>query len=376
MTTALYIHIPFCVAKCNYCAFTSFVGLEKLQDRYIDAMAIECERLTREKQDQLLQTIFLGGGTPSVLSSTQLQRLFAFIKDYFRVAADAEISVELNPGTVGEKKLEVLQGCGVNRLSVGVQSFIDDELQTIGRIHSASEATAAVQRIQDIGFPNVSIDLMYGLPKQTPASWQRSLETVLSTHVQHLSLYQLTVEENTPLQSMVQQELLHLPGENEIEQMDELTNALLKGEGFNQYEISNYAKESFQCIHNINYWNNDSYFGLGAGAVSYLNGRRVRNITDPLSYCCAIERGGPIAIEEESLPLQDAFRETVIMGLRMNKGVSINRLKQRFGISLEQVYGTTLERLFSNNLLEMSSSHLFLTETGRGFANQVMAELV
>ena len=376
MTTALYVHIPFCAAKCNYCAFTSYAGLESLQDRYINALAIECERVLLEKQGQSLKTIFLGGGTPSILSAKQLQRLFALITDKFRVAPDAEVSVELNPGTIGTDKLEVLQGCGVNRLSVGVQSFIDQELQTIGRIHSASEAAVAVKRIQDIGFTNVSIDLMYGLPKQSSASWQQSLETALSTPVQHLSLYQLTVEENTPLQLMLQKEVLHLPGEDEIAKMEEITTSLLGKEGFTQYEISNYAKASFQCHHNINYWHNSPYFGIGAGAVSYLDGRRVKNLIDPLHYCQALETGKPVMSEEECLSRQDTFKETVIMGLRMNAGVSINRLEKRFDMNLEQVYGQTLNRLFTNNLLAKSSSHLLLTDRGRIFANQVMMELV
>ena len=376
MTTALYVHIPFCAAKCNYCAFTSYVGLESLQDRYIDALAIECERVLLEQQGQSLKTIFLGGGTPSILSAAQLQKLFALIADTFRVAPDAEVSVELNPGTIGTDKLEVLQACGVNRLSVGVQSFIDQELQTIGRIHSASEAAVAVKRIQDIGFTNVSIDLMYGLPKQSSGSWQQSLETALSTDVQHLSLYQLTVEEHTPLQAMIENKQLCLPGEEEIEKMDKITASLLGEVGFTQYEISNYAKTSYQCRHNINYWHNGSYYGLGAGAVSYLQGRRVKNLIDPLHYCHALETGKSIISEEECLGPQDAFKETVIMGLRMDEGVSIERLEKRFGMDLEQVYGRILESLCANNLLKRSGSHLLLTDKGRGFANQVMAELV
>ena len=376
MRSSLYIHIPFCVAKCNYCSFNSYTGLERLQERYVDALVVECAQVSSGGQGTALRTVFLGGGTPSLLSNEQLTRLFGRIFIDFGIAKDAEISLEANPGTVDTEKLDTLQRCGVNRLSIGVQSFDDTELHTIGRIHSAEEAVSAVENAQAAGFHNLSVDLMYGLPGQTAKSWQQSLETALSLSVQHLSLYQLTVEEKTPLEEMVQEGRQHLPDEDVVAEMDAITASQLEKSGFRQYEISNYAEKNYQCRHNINYWNNGDYHGLGAGAVSCSLGTRVRNIADPIRYCELLEGGQSIHAEEECLEREESFRETVIMGLRMNKGVSTDDLQARYGLDFVQVYGKVVQDLCDRNLLRCGKKNVCLTSKGRTFANLVMAELV
>jgi len=376
MSSSLYIHIPFCVAKCSYCSFNSYAGLERLQERYVDALAVECSQVASEGQRTPLKTVFLGGGTPSVLSNEQLKHLFGVISTDFEIAKGAEISIEANPGTVDAEKFDTLRQCGVNRLSIGVQSFDDHELRTIGRIHSAAEARSAVETAQAAGFHNLSIDLMYGLPGQTAESWQQSLDTALSLSVQHLSLYQLTVEEETPLEGMIQKGRVQLPDEDVVADLDTITASLLAKSDFRQYEISNYAEKNYQCRHNVNYWNNRDYYGLGAGAVSYSHGTRVKNIADPSHYCALLESGQSVHAEEECLQREESFRETVIMALRMNKGVSTDDLQARYGLDFEQLYGDIVQDLCGRNLLARGNKNVYLTAKGRTFANLVMAELV
>ncbi len=376
MTTSLYIHIPFCAAKCNYCSFNSYAGLEGLQGRYIDSLCAELGQCTSGGYMGPLRTVFLGGGTPSVLSAALLKNLLASCFACFPVHPDAEISIEANPGTVDRAKFELLKTAGVNRISFGVQSFNDQELGKIGRIHSAEEAAQAVNMAKEAGFDNLSIDLMYGLPGQDPKSWQISLETALSLDLNHLSLYQLTVEEQTPLERMVQDGRLQLPVEDELAAMDEITAKLTAKNGLAQYEISNYARSGYQCRHNITYWENRDYFGVGAGAVSCLRGSRKRNIVAPEEYCDAIESGSSTVIDEETLDLEASFRETVIMALRMNRGVAVKQLEKRYKIRLENHYGKVLQQLIKDKLLEQSEDYLYLTDRGRVFANRVMADLV
>ncbi len=376
MASALYIHIPFCAAKCSYCSFNSYTGLEGLQGRYVDSLCLELQKCAPEGDIEPLKTIFLGGGTPTFLSASLLRKVLSSCLALFPVAPDAEISIEANPGTVDAEKLDILKGVGVNRISLGVQSFHDRELGRIGRIHSAAEAVRAVDMARTAGFQNLSIDLMYGLPGQDSGSWRTSLDTALSLGLNHLSLYQLTVEEETPLERMVREDRLQLPGDDEVVAMDEISAELTTAAGLFQYEISNYAQPGYQCRHNITYWQNSDYLGVGSGAVSCLRGCRRRNVAGPEQYCRLVEAGKSVVLEEETLETDASFRETVIMGLRLNRGVSIDRLQTRYGLLPESYYGKTLRRLIADGLLEQSAGYLFLTDRGRVFANRVMAELV
>jgi putative oxygen-independent coproporphyrinogen III oxidase len=376
LATSLYIHIPFCAAKCSYCSFNSFAGMEDLQERYVDALCAEIELCGSAAQAGKLKTVFLGGGTPTYLAGHQLRKILTACSSYFTLAKDAEISIEANPGTVDVEKFVLLRDCGVNRVSLGVQSFSDQELKRISRIHTADEAVKAVAAARDAGFTNVNLDLMYGLPQQSPDSWQYSLETALSLCPQHLSLYQLTVEEETPLAVLLENGTLELPGDEEIAAMDKITSEMTAAAGLHQYEISNYGRTGCECKHNIGYWENGEYFGLGAGAVSYLDGKRLRKTSSPQQYCNLLETGKSVTVEEEVLDKNAAFRETVIMGLRMNRGVSVQGLQKRYGIEYTGYYGAALQPLFEGLLLEEKAGFLRLTDRGRRFANRVMAELV
>jgi oxygen-independent coproporphyrinogen-3 oxidase len=323
-----------------------------------------------------LSTLFLGGGTPTLLDGGDLAEIVTGCAELFGLNAEAEISIEANPKTIDLQKLTLLRQSGVNRLSIGVQSFNNRELQLLGRPHSAEDATQAVRLARDAGFTNISLDLMYGLPSQTPGSWQKSLEQAISLAPSHLSLYELTIEQGTPYFQQQAQGLLALPEEEAVAAMDRITTTLCRKAGLIQYEISNYARPGCECRHNINYWQNGPYLALGAGAVACVDGCRRQTIPDPRRYCKLIESGQPVSLDEERLEPEASFRETVVMGLRMLCGISREELRKRYGWDVQRYYGVTLVRLIDQGLLELTTSHLRLTARGRMFANQVMAGLV
>ena len=374
--SSLYIHIPFCVSKCPYCSFVSWPGMDSLHQRYVAALLREAEELSHTVSVQPLSTLFLGGGTPTILTGQELAAIVTACKGMFGFASQAEISIEANPKTIDLAKLTLLRRSGINRLSIGVQSLQDSELQHLGRPHSADDAITAVRLARSAGFDNISLDLMYGIPGQDHKSWQQSLEQALSLKPDHLSLYELTAEPGTPYYQQLEQGLLALPDEEEIAAMDQITATLCRQAGLAQYEISNYARAGQECRHNINYWQNGPYMALGAGAVACWDGRRRQKTRDPLLFCEQIETGKSVVQEEECLEPAASFRETVIMGLRMNQGVSKESLQKRYGMELNDCYGKILIRLIDQGLLQMTATHLRLTARGRIFANQVMAELV
>jgi oxygen-independent coproporphyrinogen-3 oxidase len=374
--SSLYIHIPFCLSKCPYCSFVSHPGMGGLHHRYAAALLLEAEGLKKATSTTPLSTLFLGGGTPTVLAATDLANLVTGCVELFGLDNGAEISIEANPKTIDLHKLALLRQSGVNRLSIGVQSFNERELQLLGRPHNAEDAIQAVRLARAAGFTNISLDLMYGLPGQTPDSWQESLGQALALSPTHLSLYELTIEPGTPYFQQQAQGLLELPDEEAIAAMDRLTATLCPEAGLLQYEISNYAHPGCECRHNINYWQNDPYLALGAGAVACVAGCRRRTIPDPLCYCEQVESGQSVILDEERLEPEASFRETVIMGLRMLCGVSREELQKRYGRDAREYYGKDLIRLIDQGLLELTTSHLRLTAKGRMFANQVMAELV
>ncbi|MCP4342294.1 MAG: radical SAM family heme chaperone HemW [Desulfobulbaceae bacterium] len=377
---ALYLHIPFCLSKCHYCSFSSCAGGKELYGSYVAALITELTRLAETKSERAgtpgLETLFVGGGTPTCLPSELLQGVIRSSLALFAVAPDAEVSVEANPGTVDVPYLESLLQVGVNRLSLGVQSFDNQELELIGRAHNEKGACSAVKAARTAGFDNINLDLMYGLPGQTPDSWLKTLEKGLSFLPEHLSLYQLTIEPETPFHTLVENNNIKLPAEEEIIQMDAITAELCSSAGLHQYETSNYAIKGNKCRHNINYWLNDDYLAAGASAVSCTRGIRERRIADSALYIQRINRQESVVIERENLSREDSFRETVIMGLRMVQGVSRIALYERYSLDLETYYGATLAKLLDFGFLELTATHLRLTSKGWPLSNQIMAELV
>ena len=373
---ALYIHIPFCLSKCYYCSFASIPSAFHLYDPYIASLRKELSELALRYPNFKLKTLFLGGGTPTVLPVEQLTGLVRYCREVFNEENEAEISIEANPGTVNLEYLDALRAAGVNRISFGVQSFNNKELKGLGRLHDGNEAFSVLNLAIQAGFNNISVDLMYGLPGQSVDSWKYSLQKVLNIGVKHLSLYQLTVEPDTVFYQRQENNELLLPTEEDVLQMDEVTFTLCEGAGLKRYEISNYAVSGYQCKHNLNYWFNDEYLAAGAAAVSYMNGTREKRLQNPQQYIDCIARNSSVIVDKECLSLEASFRETVIMGLRLVEGISRRRLFERFGIDVERYYGHTLIDLAKYGLIELSATTLRITDKGRPLSNYVMAELV
>ncbi len=375
----LYVHIPFCQRKCPYCSFYSVTPKADQPRLFVDALRRQMIQaaMLPEVQQLTFASVFFGGGTPSMLAPELLQALLGQCLRLFNCHGDQlEITIEVNPGTIDDAGLHQLRRAGFNRLSIGIQSLDDKELSQLGRIHSRAEAVSTIRSARQAGFDNLSFDLMYGLPGQDHASWQQTLEQAMALHPGHLSLYELTVEEGTPLSIEIGQGQRALPVEDEVLAMMETIETHVSQASLVRYEISNYAIPGRECRHNLNYWHNGLYLGLGPGAVSHFGGQRTAAVADLTAYCLRMAAGRSDWGEIERLDQEAAFRETVIMGLRILAGVSITTLRQRFGIDLPAYYGTILRRLCDQDLVVLKDDQLSLSRKGLSLANQVMAELV
>lgn len=371
---SLYIHIPFCQAKCTYCDFNSFAGLDELFDDYAAALVREMELV----EPAPIKTIYVGGGTPTVLPLEHLGTVLEGVRDVFVLNRDVEISIEANPGTLVPDKLRRLSALGVNRLSLGVQSFDRGELAQLGRIHSAAEAVTAFYSARQAGFDNINLDLIYGLPGQPIASWQDSLQRALDLQPDHLSLYALTVEESTPLAVAIGRNELPAPDPDLAADMYEFAQALLLSAGYLHYEISNWARTpGHVCQHNLTYWHNEAYQGIGAGAHSWRNTRRWSNTAYPQDYVTQVLAGQhPVAAEEIVSPELE-MAETMIMRLRLlDEGANFGRIQQRFGFDPKAVYANEVEELIELGLLEPQDSGVRLSERGRLLGNQVFVRFL
>lgn len=334
-----------------------------------------CAEKNREQQ-RSLTSIFFGGGTPTVLPPETLGRLLADCLTQFPCADEPEISIEVNPATIDARGLALLRRAGFNRLSIAVQSLNEAELQQLGRLHSAADAVRTVQEAREAGFANINLDLMYGLPRQNIHAWQKTLYQILELRPEHLSVYELTVEAGTPFARKQEQGTLSLPDEEIVLLMLDKTQRLLEQNGLQRYEISNYAVSGRRCRHNINYWRNGEYFGLGAGAVAFLDKTRCTAIADAEQFCAYLETGREAWAEKEKLDQETAFRETVITGLRMLEGISLQELQDRFGIDAAEYYDSTLERLVQQGMIDITGKYMRLTAQGMLLADTVMADLV
>jgi oxygen-independent coproporphyrinogen-3 oxidase len=326
------------------------------------------------------RSLYIGGGTPSIVAAGKMATLVAALIEMFDFSPgpgrEPEVTMEANPNSVTAAMLDRLRQAGVNRLSIGVQSFSDALLQNIGRAHSGAEAAAAVKLARTAGFANISLDLMYGLPGQDSATWEETLRMAVDLRPAHISAYELTIEGGTPFAALAGQGKLALPGEEETLAMFAGARKILAAGGYSHYEISNYARAGFACSHNVNYWENNSYLGLGSSAVSCFSGVRLKNEENPDRFTAMVHAGGLPFIEGEFLPLGARFRETVIMGLRMTAGVSIARLEQQFGMTPGEHYGRILQELLAEGMVQEEGGRLRLTEQGLLLANRVMAQLV
>lgn len=374
---SIYIHIPLCVKKCAYCDFASFAGRMAQRDAYIDAVCREMRAQAAFFGRRRVKTVFFGGGTPTLLNGGQMERLLGVMRECFDLAPDAEISMEGNPGTLTAENLAAYRAAGVNRLSLGVQSMDDALLSAIGRIHTARQAQEAVEMARAAGFDNLNLDLMLGLPGQTPAQWKETLAAAIALAPEHLSCYSLILEEGTPLYEQVQAgACAPLPDEEALLQMDEITEQLLFAAGYAQYEVSNYAKPGRQCRHNIVYWECEPYLGLGLGAHSDMDGRRFYNPEEWEAYLRMANSGLTERAQEGESSAQERMFERMMMGLRMTRGVDCARFACDFGKEPEAVWGAAIKRHIANGLLLREGERLHLTPRGMQVMNSVLVDLM
>lgn len=373
----IYIHIPFCARKCNYCDFISYPGQTP------EVMAAYCRRLEEEMklaagmwQPGPAVTVFLGGGTPTILAAELLEGILVAVERYFDRQPGAEVSVEANPGTITLEKLLVLRSAGVNRLSLGVQSFDDRLLKAMGRIHCRRDIYQAYHLARRAGFTNINLDLIFGLPGQTLVNWQATLREAIALQPEHLAAYSLQMEEDTPWGRLAAAGNLNLPGEELELAMYQEAREKLSVAGYQQYEISNFARPGHRCRHNLNYWLNHPYLGLGAAAASFWQGERWQNYSNLEQYGAALSAGRLPRAGVEVLTPRQQMAETMFMGLRLLAGVNLQAFRQRFGKDARDVYAGELERLLRTGLVEIRGCYLKLTEQGLPLANEVFAAFI
>lgn len=375
---AIYVHVPFCRAKCHYCDFPSYAGLSHLIPDYVSAVTREAERRTSagggtigDNVQIVAKSVYFGGGTPSLLSLDQFERLLVALPPRL---PSSEITVEANPATVSADFLAGLRSLGINRLSLGMQALDDRLLQRIGRLHNATEAMASYDMARTSGFDEISIDLMFGLPDQSLANWNRTLRHAIELAPEHISLYGLTVEEETAFGRWHSDGRLEVPGEDVQADMYVLAEECLDAAGFKHYEISNWAAvrdgRPRYARHNLVYWRNEPYLGLGAAAHSYLRGRRFANTRDVAAYLKAASTGQSAEAFSEELGRELEMGETMMLGLRLAEGVTRERFQRRFGCSLDERYGRVIEELCKAGLLVATTEGIALTSRGRLLGNE------
>jgi oxygen-independent coproporphyrinogen-3 oxidase len=382
LKVALYLHFPFCLQKCRYCSFNSLpicqiVSCEerrKLIERYLNALEKEISYYAVHKWE--LSSIYCGGGTPTVLNADSISRVLSCCSRHFHWSDDIEITVEANPGTVTLNKLKDLKKAGVNRLSLGAQSFHPEELKLLGRTHQAGEIIESYETARDAGFDNINLDLIYALPGQSLASWSDTLKEALRLSPEHLSVYCLSLEGDTPLAKDIEEGELEPSSEDMQIAMWEKTASSMAEAGYVRYEISNYAKPGWECRHNITYWENRPYLGVGAGAHGYLEKLRYADESDLQIYMNRVEGGAFPRVFEEKQSDIDELVCTIIMGLRLTKGLSRKCFAMRFGRSFEDFYGKELSLLVDEGLMGVSEDAIFLTDGGRLLANYVLSHFV
>jgi len=357
----LYIHIPFCTKKCSYCDFVSFGGRSELLPQYLTRLKKEAKYFEGEK----ISTVFIGGGTPSLMSSEQITDLMQFLFDTFDLSQASEITVECNPQSVTLEKLFAYKKAGVTRISIGAQSLSDSTLKEIGRCHTVEELESAVANAKLAGFHNFNLDLIFALPNQTLDMWANTLTNALNLEPKHISCYSLILDASTPMGKAYERGELDIPDESTERDMYHLTVEMLKAHGIRQYEISNFAQEGFECRHNINYWLCGEYIGLGCAAHSFYKGERYSNTADLKEYLF----GNDIKRDAYRLTENDSFEEKLMLGLRMNRGIDISSIT-------EKINKHGLKRYIELKMLTLKGNHLSLTDLGRDFCDKIVLDLI
>lgn len=373
----LYLHVPFCVSLCSYCDFTRNLAVPDLMSRYVRALAREIRSGVEAGGPRpAADTVYVGGGTPTVLDPHEVARLIETCRSVFSVADDAEITLEANPESVDPVRLRSFRRAGVNRLSLGVQSFADPELARLGRAHSASRAREAVLEARAAGFGNVSLDLMMGLPDQTMTDWLASIDALVALEPEHASLYILELHEHTPVWEEIRRGRRALPNEDTVAEMYLHGMERLEVAGYRQYEISNLARPGCTSRHNLKYWTDGEWIGFGCGAHSTLNGVRWNNVTDLRQYVTRCETGEDPAAARQVLSRRRRFEDAIVMGLRLSEGVDVTAIERRYGVEVWRAYGARLAPFVSAGLLDPERARLRLTRPGMLLSNEVMRTFV
>lgn len=373
---AVYIHIPFCTQICHYCDFNKVFLKGQPVDDYLKALKTEMEKTFANLPPENVETVFIGGGTPTALNEKQLEYLMQTINCFIDVEKEIEFTIEANPGDLTVEKLKILKNYGVNRLSIGVQSFNNNLLKAIGRNHKVEDIYKTIESVKQQGFTNISIDLMYALPNQTIQDVEFALNEFFKLDIEHCSAYSLIVEPKTIFYNLMNRGKLPLPSEDEEATMYQMIMEQMESHGYHQYEISNYAKKGFKSKHNLVYWDNDHYYGFGAGAHSYINGKRRSNIGPINHYLKAIEKGRLPIREEISLTVKEQMEEEMFLGLRKTAGVSQKKFYQKFSIDVLEYYREEIEKLIQDGLLQINEDEIQLTNRGRILGNIVFQQFI
>ena len=368
----LYLHIPYCLHKCGYCDFNSHPENREESEIYVSALLSEIEHYAPQLAGKTVSTVFFGGGTPTLLPPASLGKILGKVKNHYNLSRDCEITIEANPATVKQETLDQIRSSGFNRISIGVQSFDADELKLLERVHSVEEIHTTLHRARLAGFDNLSLDLMSGLPSQSLEKWKSNLLQALDKKPDHISAYGLTIEPATSFFKLQERGLLRLAPENIQLEMLQATIEILPSAGYDQYEISNFARPGFESRHNLNYWDNGEYLGLGAGASSYLNGERFKNTNLPSRYIREVQAGGAAVESTEKLDLLHAMGETIMLGLRRLKGIPIEEFENRFQISFQKVYGKVIDPLLEEGLITLNQNRMALSREGIFLADSVI----
>ncbi|MDD2510502.1 MAG: radical SAM family heme chaperone HemW [Syntrophomonas sp.] len=374
----IYIHIPFCLKKCGYCDFYSqpLQSLTQLE-RYATAVRLEIEKRAVLFPDTIISSIYLGGGTPSLLAPQQLQSILGAVSHYFKLGSNAEISLEMNPATVREAHIRGVLAAGVNRISLGIQSFSEDELKILGRVHGLYDIMHNIDALHKEGCKNFNLDLIYGIPGQSLDTWQRSLELAVSCRPQHISTYLLQLDESTPMARAIKSGQIKLLDEESEYSMYHLALDYLPEKGFSHYELSNFCQVGFECRHNLNYWGGGDYIGIGAGAVSCIKRKRYRNRPILEDYLMALEAGDEAPMEIlEQMSVEEKMREEIILALRLCDGIDLMQFADRYHIDFRGRFALEIEDAEQKGLLKMEKNRLSLTRRGYFLSNQVFCRFM
>lgn len=372
----LYIHIPFCVRKCNYCDFPSFPGLEGNFHHYTEALCKEIERIKDKYGTLTADTVFFGGGTPSLLSARDMARIMNTLSCQFIISKDAEIALEANPGTITEEKVKAYKSLGFNRISIGLQAAQDRLLQFMGRIHTQDMFLKSIDLVKNVGFHNVNADIIFGIPDQTMENWLETLDLVIRSGMTHISAYSLILEEGTPWFEQNENGDLPLVDDSLEREMYYKVTERTSHAGFHQYEISNFAKPGYESRHNLKYWTGKPYLGFGAAAHSFFCNERIANVSDPLEYIRRIGANLPVYCSVKQIGSEERLSERFMLGLRLINGVSLSQLSDEFGQNALKKHMEAIVRLEKKKLLCIEEDRLKLTKLGLDFGNQVWMEFL